>query len=170
MPVLGLDTLVKHQTAAAGHLKILPVVALDAFARRQAIRSHIVRFHFLPHHIPSVFCLRTWNKLRDDSYGLCFLSFLCARGPQSMADQATSMNSLRPGGVLGTQVDTQEMASPDHGALQPTPHLVTSTERGELSPCAAGVIRPHQPCALSAPADITSHSYHLQTRRAPFAP
>jgi len=65
-----------------------------------------------------------------------------------MADQATSMNSLRPGGMLGTQVDSQEMASPDHGALQPTPHRVTSTKRGELSPCVAAVVCPHQPRTL----------------------
>jgi len=54
MAVVGLDTLVKHQTEAAGHLKILPVVALDALVKRQAIRSRIARFRFLPHHIPSV--------------------------------------------------------------------------------------------------------------------
>jgi len=78
-------------------------------------------------------------------------SFLCARGPQSMADQATSMNSpcaqeLRCAGHTGR--DTQEMASPDHGALQPTPHRVTSTKRGELSPCVAAVVCPHQPRTL----------------------
>ena len=51
MPVVALVTLVKHQT----DLKyILPVVALDALVKRQAIRSRIARFRFLPHHIPSV--------------------------------------------------------------------------------------------------------------------
>jgi hypothetical protein len=48
----ALDMLVKHPTE--GHLKIVPVVALDALVKRQAIRSCIARFRFLPHHIPSV--------------------------------------------------------------------------------------------------------------------
>lgn len=34
-----------------------------------------------------------------------------------------------------------------------------STEGGELS---AGVVRPHQPRVLAAPADIASHNYHCQ--------
>jgi len=43
-------------------------------------------------------------------------------------------------------------------AAHAAPRL-TSTEGGELS---AGVVRPHQPRVLAAPADIASHNYHCQ--------